>query len=100
MFQNIPKNMMNDENFYNKKSVSGKSGQNLSQDDAHRTGIRFARRVRLGADCGSGGDVFLLPAFWSRIFARRLVVITGELGFIWPHLCTAVHLPFISTLSM
>ena len=92
---------MNDENF-TIKSVSGKSGFKTFQDDAHRTGIRFARRVRLGRIVGLAAMFFLLPVCWSRIFARRLVVITGELGFIWPHLARsslAVHLNLINVKS-
>lgn len=60
--------MMNDENFYNKERIGEEWLQNLSQDDAHRTGIRFARRVRLGRIVGLAAMFFLLPVCWSRIF--------------------------------
>ena len=80
-------NMMNDENFYNKERIGEEWLQNLSQDDAHRTGIRFARRVRLGRIVGLAAMFFpvagvlvthFLPGGWWLLLVSWV--------FIWPHL--------------
>ena len=78
---------MNDENFYNKERIGEEWLQNLSQDDAHRTGIRFARRVRLGRIVGLAAMFFpvagvlvthFLPGGWWLLLVSWV--------FIWPHL--------------
>lgn len=79
--------MMNDENFYNKESIREEWQQNLSQDDAHRTGIQFARRMRLARVVGLAGMFFpiadvlvthFLPGGWW-------LFLVGW-AFVWPHL--------------
>jgi diguanylate cyclase len=78
--------MMNDENFYNSESIREEWHHNLSQDDPHRSGIQFARRVRLARMVGLGrcfspfgrsGNPFLSGGWW--------LLLVGW-AFVWPHL--------------
>lgn len=79
--------MMNDENFYNKERIREEWHQNLSQDDSHRSGIRFSRRVRLARVTGLAAMFFpiagvlvthLIPGGWW-------LFLVGW-AFVWPHL--------------
>lgn len=79
--------IMNDDNFYNKDVTREEWPQNLSQDDNHRSGIRFARRVRLPRMFGLAAMFFPVagalvaqspPGLWW-------LVLVGW-AFVWPHL--------------
>jgi diguanylate cyclase len=88
--------MMNDENFYNKKH-SGRVAFNLSQDDPHRAGIQFARRVRLARMVGLAAMFFPIAGCWSPIFfpaAGGFCWLAGRSsGPILPGSCPAVPRP-------
>lgn len=89
--------MMNDENFYNNESIRETWQLNLSQDDPHRSGTRFSRRVRLARIVGLGALFFpiasvlvthFLPGSWW-------LLLVGW-AFVWPHLawqlaCRSAH---------
>lgn len=77
--------IMNDENFY-RKAVEQAVAPPDPSDDRQRSGLRFARRIRLPRSVGLG-DVFtggrrvsVATCLW------RLVAIAGRLVFVWPHL--------------
>lgn len=79
--------MMNDEIYYKRESIREEWHQHLSQDDPHRSGIRFARRVRLARMLGLASMFFpiagvlvthFLPGGWW-------LLLVGW-AFVWPHL--------------
>ena len=59
---------MNDETYYNTKRIREEWNLTLSQDDPHRAGIQFARRVRLARAVGLAAMFFRLQECWSPIF--------------------------------
>jgi hypothetical protein len=78
--------MMNDETYYNKKRIREEWNLTLSQDDPHRAGIQFARRVRLARAVGLAAMFFpvagmlvthFLPGGWW-------LLLVGW-AFVWPH---------------
>ncbi|GJK28248.1 diguanylate cyclase AdrA [Enterobacter asburiae] len=78
--------MMNDETYYNKKRIREEWSLTLSQDDPHRAGIQFARRVRLARAVGLAAMFFpvagmlvthFLPGGWW-------LLLVGW-SFVWPH---------------
>ncbi|MBT1871486.1 diguanylate cyclase AdrA [Enterobacter mori] len=79
--------MMNDEIYYNKESIQEEWNIHLSQDDSHRSGIRFCRRIRLARVVGLAAMFFpiagvlvthFLPGGWW-------LLLVGW-AFVWPHL--------------
>lgn len=79
--------MMNDDDFYTNQRIREEWHQNLSQDDAHRSGIQFARRVRLARVVGLAALFFpiagmLVTHFHSGGWWLALV----GWAFVWPHL--------------
>ena len=79
--------MMNDENFYNKESIREEWHQNLSQDDSHRTGIRFARRVRLARMVGLAAMFFpIAGVLVTQFLAGGWWLLLVGWAFVWPHL--------------
>ena len=77
---------MNDETYYNKKRIREEWNLTLSQDDPHRAGIQFARRVRLARAVGLAAMFFpvagmlvthFLPGGWW-------LLLVGW-SFVWPH---------------
>ena len=78
--------MMNDETYYNTKRIREEWNLTLSQDDPHRAGIQFARRVRLARAVGLAAMFFpvagmlvthFLPGGWW-------LLLVGW-AFVWPH---------------
>ncbi|MCR1554421.1 MAG: diguanylate cyclase AdrA [Enterobacter cloacae] len=79
--------MMNDENFYNKERIGEDWLQNLSQDDSHRTGIRFARRVRLARIVGLAAMFFpIAGVLVTHFLPGGCWLLLVSWAFIWPHL--------------
>lgn len=79
--------MMNDEIYDNKERIQEEWNKHLSQDDSHRSGIRFCRRVRLARTVGLTAMFFpiasvlvthFLPGGWW-------LLLVGW-AFVWPHL--------------
>ena len=77
---------MNDETYYNTKRIREEWNLTLSQDDPHRAGIQFARRVRLARAVGLAAMFFpvagmlvthFLPGGWW-------LLLVGW-AFVWPH---------------
>jgi diguanylate cyclase len=86
--------MMNDETYYNKKRIREEWNLTLSQDDPHRAGIQFARRVRLARAVGWQRCFSPLRDAGHPFFTRRLVAFAGWLGvrlapFAWQLSCRA-----------
>lgn len=79
--------MMNDENFYNNEGIREEWHQNLSQDDPHSSGIRFARRVRLARMVGLGAMFFPIAAVLvtHSLSGGWWLLLVGW-AFVWPHL--------------
>jgi diguanylate cyclase len=79
--------MMNDENFYNSESIREEWHHNLSQDDPHRSGIQFARRVRLARMVGLGAMFFPISGVLvtHSLSGGWWLLLVGW-AFVWPHL--------------
>jgi hypothetical protein len=92
--------MMNDETYYNKKRIREEWNLTLSQDDPHRAGIQFARRVRLARAVGLAAMFFPVAG----MLVTHFYPAAG--GFYWwggrssgpilPGSCPAVPLHLIS----
>lgn len=79
-------NAMNDESFYNKGFTREEWSQSLSQDDRHRSGIRFARRIRLPRTIGLAGIFFpLAGALVTQSVDGGWWLLLVIWGFVWPH---------------
>ncbi|MBL5921563.1 diguanylate cyclase AdrA [Lelliottia amnigena] len=79
--------IMNDENFYNKGVTREEWQQDLSQDDHHRSGIRFARRVRLPRMLGLAAMFFpIAGAMVAHAPPGGWWLLLVGWSFIWPHL--------------
>ncbi|MGY5366625.1 diguanylate cyclase AdrA [Enterobacter oligotrophicus] len=78
--------MMNDDIYY-KESIQEEWHQDLSQDDSHRSGIRFARRVRLARIVGLGAMFFPVAGVLVTQFhpGGWWLLLVGW-AFVWPHL--------------
>ncbi len=73
--------MMNDEFYDSHENIREAWHQQLSQDDSYRSGLRFARRIRLARIVGLAAIfVPLASVLVSQFLFRRLVVIAGGLG--------------------
>lgn len=78
---------MNDENFYNKDVTREEWHQNLSQDDHHRSGIRFARQARLPRMFGLAAMFFpIAGALVAQAPPGGWWLLLVGWAFIWPHL--------------
>ncbi len=66
--------IMNDENFFKKAAAHGEEPPLTPQNEHQRSGLRFARRVRLPRAVGLAGMFLLAPA------AGLVVAGVGRLG--------------------
>jgi hypothetical protein len=71
---------MNDENFYQKKVVSNEAFILLHQNDHQRSGLRFARRIRLPRAVGWGNVFPYRVGISFSANNRRLVAFAGGMG--------------------
>lgn len=79
--------IMNDENFYNKDVTREEWQQGLSQDDHHRSGIRFARRVRMPRIFGLAAMFFpIAGALVAQAPPGGWWLLLVGWAFVWPHL--------------
>ncbi|MGV2810428.1 diguanylate cyclase AdrA [Enterobacter cancerogenus] len=79
--------MINDEIFYTKESVQEEWHQDLFQDDSHRSGILFARRVRLARTVGLAAMFFpIAGVLVSHFLPGGWWLLLVGWAFIWPHL--------------
>lgn len=79
--------MMNDEIYYNKENIREELNQDLSQDDSHRSGIQFARRVRLARTVGLAAMFFpIAGVLVTHFLAGGWWLLLAGWAFIWPHL--------------
>ncbi|MRS91140.1 diguanylate cyclase AdrA [Enterobacteriaceae bacterium RIT714] len=79
--------IMNDENFYNKDVTREEWEHSLSQDDYHRSGIRFARRVRLPRLFGLAAMFFpIAGALVAQTPSGGWWLLLVGWAFVWPHL--------------
>lgn len=86
MFQNIPK-MMNDEFYDNHENIREAWHQQLSQDDSYRSGLRFARRIRLARIVGLAAlFVPLASVLVSQFLSGVWWLLLVGWVFVWPHL--------------
>ena len=78
---------MNDENFYQKKVVPNEAFLSLHQNDHQRSGLRFARRIRLPRAVGLGGMFFPIASVLvaQPITGGWWLLLVGW-AFVWPHL--------------
>lgn len=61
---------MNDENFFKKAAAHGEEPPLTPQNEHQRSGLRFARRVRLPRAVGPAGMFYRLLQRWFRIRRR------------------------------
>ena len=79
--------MMNDEDFYQNENIREEWHQSLSQDDTHRTGIQFARRLRLARMVGLAALFFpIAGVLVSHFHAGGWWLLLVGWAFVWPHL--------------
>lgn len=78
--------IMNDENFY-RKAVEQAVAPPDSPDDRQRSGLRFARRIRLPRAVGLGGMFLPVAAVLvtQPVFGGWWLLLVGW-SFVWPHL--------------
>ncbi|HGY3716468.1 diguanylate cyclase AdrA [Citrobacter sp. Res13-Sevr-PEB04-36] len=80
-------NTMNDENFYQKKVVPSEAFLSLHQNDHQRSGLRFARRIRLPRAVGLGGMFFpIASVLVSQPITGGWWLLLVGWAFVWPHL--------------
>ncbi|MDN4382296.1 diguanylate cyclase AdrA [Citrobacter portucalensis] len=80
-------NTMNDENFYQKKVVPNEAFILLHQNDHQRSGLRFARRIRLPRAVGLGGMFFpIASVLVSQPITGGWWLLLVGWAFVWPHL--------------
>lgn len=78
---------MNDENFYNKGLTREEWDNPVSPDDHHRSGIRFARRVRLPRMAGLATMFFpIAGVLVAQSVAGGWWLLLVGWAFVWPHL--------------
>lgn len=79
--------MMNDEIYNHDQSIREAWHQQLSQDDACRSGLQFARRIRLARIAGLGALFFpLAGVLVSQFFSGGWWLFLLGWAFVWPHL--------------
>lgn len=90
---------MNDENFY-KKAVAQSEPPHSPQNDHQRSGLRFARRVRLPRAVGLGWMFLPIAAVLASqpIAGGWLLFLVGW-SFVWPHLAWQLASKAIDPLS-
>ncbi|MFS9435557.1 diguanylate cyclase AdrA [Citrobacter sp. C348] len=80
-------NTMNDESFYQKKVVPNEAVLSLHQNDHQRSGLRFARRIRLPRAVGLGGMFFpIASVLVSQPITGGWWLLLVGWAFVWPHL--------------
>lgn len=86
MFQNVPKKM-NDENFYKNSVDLYENLPSSQQHDFQRSGLRFARRVRVPRAVALGGMFFPVAAVLVTypVAGGWWLLLVGW-AFVWPHL--------------
>lgn len=78
---------MNDENFLKKAVAPGEEPPSSPQNEHQRSGLRFARRVRLPRVVGFGGMFFpIASALVEQPIAGWWWLILVGWSFVWPHL--------------
>ncbi len=78
---------MNDENFYQKQVVPNEAFLSLHQNDHQRSGLRFARRIRLPRAVGLGGMFFpIASVLVSQPITGGWWLLLVGWAFVWPHL--------------
>ncbi|EGO8190611.1 diguanylate cyclase AdrA [Escherichia fergusonii] len=83
----MPKKIMNDENFLKKAVAPGEEPPSSPQNEHQRSGLRFARRVRLPRVVGFGGMFFpIASALVEQPIAGWWWLILVGWSFVWPHL--------------
>ncbi|HFT7171330.1 TPA: diguanylate cyclase AdrA [Enterobacter hormaechei] len=88
--------MMNDEFYDNHENIREAWYQQLSQDDSYRSGLRFARRIRLARIVGLAAlFVPLASVLVSQLLSGVWWLLLVGWVFVWPHL--AWQLAFRST---
>ncbi len=88
--------MMNDEFYDNHENIREAWYQQLSQDDSYRSGLRFARRIRLARIVGLAAlFVPLASVLVSQLLSGVWWLLLVGWVFVWPHL--ARQLAFRST---
>ena len=88
--------MMNDEFYDNHENIREAWYQQLSQDDSYRSGLRFARRIRLARIVGLAAPCVPLASVLVSLLLSGVwwLLLVGWV-FVWPHL--AWQLAFRST---
>lgn len=80
-------NTMNDENFYQKQVVQNEAFISLHRNDHQRSGLRFARRIRLPRAVGFGGMFFpVASVLVSQPITGGWWLLLVGWAFVWPHL--------------
>ncbi|HAB2448814.1 TPA_asm: diguanylate cyclase AdrA, partial [Salmonella enterica subsp. diarizonae] len=78
--------IMNDENFY-RKAVEQAVAPPASPDEHQRSGLRFARRIRLPRAVGLGGMFLPVAAVLvSQPVSGGWWLLLVGWSFVWPHL--------------
>lgn len=78
---------MNDESFYQKQVVPNEAFLSLHQNDHQRSGLRFARRIRLPRAVGLGGMFFpIASVLVSQPITGGWWLLLVGWAFVWPHL--------------
>lgn len=92
--------IMNDENFFKKAAAHGEEPPLTPQNEHQRSGLRFARRVRLPRAVGLAGMFLPIastlvshppPGWWW-------LVLVGW-AFVWPHLAWQIASRAVDPLS-
>jgi len=79
--------MMNDEFYDNNEHIREEWYCSLSQDDPHRAGLRFARRIRLARAAGLAGLFFpVSSALVTHSLSGGWWLLLVGWAFVWPHL--------------
>ncbi|MEZ6875591.1 diguanylate cyclase AdrA [Enterobacter sp. KBR-315C3_2022] len=79
--------MMNDEFYDNNENIREEWYCSLSQDDPHRAGLRFARRIRLARAAGLAGLFFpVSSALVTHSLSGGWWLLLVGWAFVWPHL--------------
>ena len=80
-------NIMNDENFFNNGVAREEWHQPLTPDDHHRSGLRFARRVRLPRTAGLAAMFIpIAGVLVAQSVAGGWWLLLVGWAFVWPHL--------------